>query len=198
MRHRWFHVERQRPGDGRFSKMTSRLRSASTSGRVAFHVSSGVMFSGCPTPNPRNKNTWPPGRVKACKVERTRVSIRTARTVTRSCVSCMSGLASSSSNRAVTTSAPTRSSARTASRRNTDFRVFASTRTSRTPGMVSAKGRAGDPPPLPTSSILTTPAGIWRAATSGSMSSRSMDSGVVSDRFRPVRLIFVFQEASRR
>ena len=65
---------------------------------------------------------------------RTRASTRTARIVTRSCASCRSGRARSSSNRAVTTSASFRPSARTASRRNTDFLVFDSTISSRVSG----------------------------------------------------------------
>jgi len=127
-----------------------------------------------------------------------RASTRTARMVTRSCASCRSGRARSSSNRAVATSVSFRPSARTASRRNTDLRVLDSTISSRTFGMASASGIAGDPPPLPTSSMHDVRGETYFAATTGSISKRSSASGEISDSLRPVRLIFVFQVARSR
>ena len=90
-------------------------------------------------------------------------------------------------------------SARIASRRNTDFRVFDST--------ISRLQRRT--PPAPTESpasrrrsrcrsSATPPGGTCLAATSGSMSRRSSASGVGSARSSPVRLIFLFQVASSR
>jgi len=166
---------------------------------VAFHSKGGVTLSdGSDVPDPRKRNTSPPGLANAWRVRRTRDSMRTARIVTRSCASWRSGRASSSSNLAVTTSASFRPRVRTASRKNTDFRVFASTMRRRARGTASTKGIAGEPPPLPTSSIRATCAGTYRAATIGSISRRSTASGDTSDSFKPVRLIFAFQVASRR
>src|SRR5262245_5053461 len=51
------------------------------------------------------------------------------------------------------TSASAISNARVASRRNTDFRVFASTSSSCVDGRANASGIAGEPPPLPISII---------------------------------------------
>ena len=99
---------------------------------------------------------------------------------------------------AVTTSAPPISSARVASRRNTDFRVFDSTITKPQPGSASANGmrrRAS------AAADVDHARGARRrtaAATSGSISSRSSASGVGSSRFNPVRLIFWFQVESSR
>ena len=87
---------------------------------------------------------------------------------------------------------------RTASRRNADFRVFTSTIVRSTgAALASAIGRAGDPPPEPTSmSAIPAPgtcgAGKWRAAITGSSSSRSIASSGSSS---AVRLIFRFQRS---
>jgi len=168
-------------------------------GYVACHASGGVTLSDrADVPAPRNSNTSPPGLTKAWSVESIRDSTRTARTETRLNVSWKSGRANSSSNRAVTTSAPLNPRVRTTSRRKTDFRVFDSTIKRHGQDAASASGIAGEPPPVPMSSIRSVPTGTYRAATTGSINRRSSASAGASDSFRPVRLIFAFQLARRR
>ena len=144
------------------------------------HASGGVRLSGALPLALLNRNSCPPGLTNACRLIRSLASILTARMVSRSCASCSAGLASSSSNLAVATSASTISSARIASRRNTDLRVLTSTIRRCAPWSPNANGIAGDPPPLPTSMRRRAPAGQCLAATSGSMRSRSSASGAAS------------------
>jgi hypothetical protein len=183
----------------RFSRMTTRLPKDSRSGYVARHAKGGITMPVASLAVVlRNKKRWPPGLIKACRLIRRRGSRRTARMVNKSCASWRSGLVNSSSNREQATSASRIPNVRAASRRNTDFRVFASTIRSRSPGNESANGIAGDPPPLPMSMSRATSVGACLAATSGSMRSRSSASGVGSARLSPERLILLFQVASSR
>ena len=76
----------------------------------------------------------------------------------------------------VSTSASFSASARTASRRNTALRVLTSTIRSARLLLASLSGIAGDPPPDPASSNVRAFSGTYRAATTGSISSRSIAS----------------------
>ena len=182
----------------RFSR-TTRLLACSSSGYDAFQASGGVTALGpAPPAVVRNRKISPVGRTKACRPISTRDSILTARIVNRSCASCSRGFVSNSSNLDVTTSPREKSRARSASRRKTDFLVFASTIRTLTSGKARARGIAGEPPPLPISRRLRAAGLTCDAANSGSMRSRSSASGPYSERFNPVRLIFLFQVARSR
>ena len=100
--------------------------------------------------NSTNQNSRPPGRSARPNACHNSASARTARIVTTS--TGLNVVANHrSSKRAVSTYAFASPSARTASRRNADLRVRASINCIRSHGAASLNGRAGEPPPEPTS-----------------------------------------------
>ena len=144
----------------RFCSTTKRLPSISTRGCVSSHASGGRRSSGMSGPlPPRNRNTNPPGRTNAWSPFSTRDSTRTARNVSTSCASCSSARVRRDSNRAVSTSAPSTSRCRQASRRNAARRTFDSTMSKGASRSANFIGMAGDPAPDPMSTMRFRPAG---------------------------------------